>query len=211
MDQVKFGKLLSELRNKRGLTQEEVGVIFGVTDKTVSKWECGNAVPDFRTLINISKEFKVSLYELSIGERVGKFRISRHDLLRVFSKNHFRLLTFKQKIFHVILMFLVLIFIFCFSYTATNYDKNEIYNLESKNDDFYVDGIFVKNKNYKTLVISNVKYVGESLQIYDMGINSYYYELTNCDKRLYHSDWSLRDHSFNFNFCFLFFLYYDKL
>lgn len=188
MDQVKFGKLLSELRNKRGLTQEEVGVIFGVTDKTVSKWECGNAVPDFRTLINISKEFKVSLYELSIGERVGKFRISRHDLLRVFSKNHFRLLTVKQKIFHVILLFLILIFVFCFSYTTTNYNKNKIYTLNSENSDFHIDGVFVSGKSYKTLVISDVKYVGDEYSKIYNKIESYYYEIYCGPKRIYHSN-----------------------
>ena len=42
MQQEKIGCLLKELRKERGLTQEQVAELFGVTDRTVSRWENGD-------------------------------------------------------------------------------------------------------------------------------------------------------------------------
>ena len=35
------GKVIRELREKRGMTQKELSEILCVSDKTVSKWETG--------------------------------------------------------------------------------------------------------------------------------------------------------------------------
>lgn len=70
MDQIKTGKLISELRRERGMTQEALGGKLGVTNKTVSRWERGNYMPDVETLRLLAKEFDVSMEELLDGERV---------------------------------------------------------------------------------------------------------------------------------------------
>lgn len=46
MDSEKVGKLLAELRKERGLTQREVAQRLHISDKTVSKWETGQGLPD---------------------------------------------------------------------------------------------------------------------------------------------------------------------
>ncbi|MBQ5322371.1 MAG: helix-turn-helix transcriptional regulator, partial [Oscillospiraceae bacterium] len=46
MDQIRTGKFISELRKETGLTQEELGRRLGVSNKTVSRWENGNYMPD---------------------------------------------------------------------------------------------------------------------------------------------------------------------
>ena len=46
MDQVKIGKLIAECRKAKKLTQVELAEKLGVTDKSVSKWENGNCLPD---------------------------------------------------------------------------------------------------------------------------------------------------------------------
>ena len=68
MDQAKTGRFISELRKKRGLTQEELGKKLGVSNKTVSRWENGNYMPDIETLRLLGKEFSVSMEELLDGE-----------------------------------------------------------------------------------------------------------------------------------------------
>ena len=55
MDQIKFGKFISSLRNEQHLTQEQLAEKLHVGSKTISKWECGNTIPDFETLISISQ------------------------------------------------------------------------------------------------------------------------------------------------------------
>lgn len=41
MDTQKIGRFISNARKKKNLTQTELGEYLNVTDKAVSKWECG--------------------------------------------------------------------------------------------------------------------------------------------------------------------------
>lgn len=54
----------------KGLTQEQLGEKLGVTNKTISRWENGNYMPDVEMLSLLSKEFGVSINELISGERL---------------------------------------------------------------------------------------------------------------------------------------------
>ncbi len=69
MDQIKTGKFIAALRKEKFLTQEELGNKLGVSNKTVSRWENGNYMPDVETLRLISKEFSVSMEELLDGKK----------------------------------------------------------------------------------------------------------------------------------------------
>ena len=71
MNQIKTGKLIAELRREKGYTQEELGKKLGVSNKTVSRWENGNYMPDIETLRLLGKEFSVSMEELLDGERIS--------------------------------------------------------------------------------------------------------------------------------------------
>ena len=46
MDQIKIGKFIAALRKEKCLTQEQLGENLGVTNKTISRWENGNYMPD---------------------------------------------------------------------------------------------------------------------------------------------------------------------
>ena len=70
MDQIKMGKFIAALRKEKGLTQEKLGERLGVTNKTVSRWENGNYMPDVEMLSLLSEEFGVSINELISGERL---------------------------------------------------------------------------------------------------------------------------------------------
>ena len=71
MNPVKIGKFIAELRRKNGLTQEALGEKLGVTNKTISRWENGNYMPDIEMLQLLAREFKVSVNELLSGERLS--------------------------------------------------------------------------------------------------------------------------------------------
>lgn len=70
MDQTKIGKFIAALRKEQGLTQAQLGEKLGVTNKTISRWENGNYMPDVEMLSLLSKEFGVSINELISGERL---------------------------------------------------------------------------------------------------------------------------------------------
>lgn len=68
MDQAKIGKFIAECRRNKGLTQAALGERLGVSNKTVSRWENGNYMPDIEMLQLLAKEFEVSIDELLAGE-----------------------------------------------------------------------------------------------------------------------------------------------
>jgi len=70
MDQVKIGQFIAALRREQGLTQEALGEKLGVTNKTVSRWENGNYMPDIEMLLLLGQTFSVSINELLAGQRL---------------------------------------------------------------------------------------------------------------------------------------------
>ena len=71
MDQIRIGKFIAALRKEKGMTQEQLGEKLGVTNKTISRWENGNYMPDVEMLSLLSREFGVSINELVSGERLA--------------------------------------------------------------------------------------------------------------------------------------------
>ena len=63
MDKYKFGNKLTEYRTEKGLTQSELGEILGVSNKAVSKWENGSAMPRLDMMSKITDYFGVSMDE----------------------------------------------------------------------------------------------------------------------------------------------------
>jgi len=68
MDCMKIGKLLFELRTQKGMTQAQVADALGVSNKTVSKWECGMGCPDLPLWSTLSEIFGVDIIQLMDGE-----------------------------------------------------------------------------------------------------------------------------------------------
>lgn len=66
----KVGNLISRLREQKGLTQSELGVLLGVTNKAVSKWENGRGYPDTSLLLNLSNILGITVDELLKGELI---------------------------------------------------------------------------------------------------------------------------------------------
>lgn len=71
MDQVKIGKFISDERKAKGYTQKQLSELLGISDKTISKWECGLSVPDSSMLIILVNELDTTVSEL-LGEPVAE-------------------------------------------------------------------------------------------------------------------------------------------
>ena len=69
IDQVKIGNFLRELRKEKGQTQEEIANMFGVSSRSVSRWENGNTMPDLGILVELADYYDVDIRELIDGER----------------------------------------------------------------------------------------------------------------------------------------------
>ena len=67
---MEFGEKLLELRNSKGMTQEELAEALFVSRTAISKWEAGRGYPSIDSLKEISKFFSVSIDELLSSEKL---------------------------------------------------------------------------------------------------------------------------------------------
>lgn len=67
MDPKKVGKTIAFLRNYYGMTQRELAERLGVTDKAVSRWECGQGTPDISLLGRLSNVLDTDIESILEG------------------------------------------------------------------------------------------------------------------------------------------------
>ena len=68
MDQIKIGKFIAECRKRKKLTQMQLAEKLNITDRAVSKWENGKAMPDSSIMLELCSELDISVNELLSGE-----------------------------------------------------------------------------------------------------------------------------------------------
>ena len=71
MNQVKIGKFIAESRKKENLTQMQLAEKLGITDRAVSKWETGKAMPDSSIMLELCGVLKISVNDLLCGEKIN--------------------------------------------------------------------------------------------------------------------------------------------
>ena len=70
MDQIKIGKFIAERRKRNNLTQMQLAEKLNITDRAISKWENGKAMPDSSIMLDLCNELKISVNELLSGEMI---------------------------------------------------------------------------------------------------------------------------------------------
>ena len=55
-----MGQIIRRLRKEKNLTQEELAEQLNVSNQAVSKWECGDGMPDISQIIPLASVFGVS-------------------------------------------------------------------------------------------------------------------------------------------------------
>ena len=71
MDQMKIGRFIAERRKRVSLTQLQLAEKLGITDRAVSKWETGKAMPDASIMLELCGVLEISVNDLLCGEVVG--------------------------------------------------------------------------------------------------------------------------------------------
>lgn len=71
MNQEKIGRFIAENRKAKKLTQEELAEKLGITNKSISKWENGNCLPDSSLFEPLCKILDISINELFTGEKLN--------------------------------------------------------------------------------------------------------------------------------------------
>lgn len=65
-----IGGFIQQLRKEKDMTKKELAEIIGMSDKTISKWESGNSLPDTSVLVSLCEALDVSVNELLSCERI---------------------------------------------------------------------------------------------------------------------------------------------
>jgi len=70
MDQIKIGKFITECRKKKNLTQAQLAEKLNLTDRAISKWETGKAMPDSDIMLALCEILEIHVNELLCGEKI---------------------------------------------------------------------------------------------------------------------------------------------
>ena len=71
MNQIKIGRFIAECRKQKNLTQLQLAKKLGITDKAISKWERGIAMPDSSIMLELCDILDITVNELLNGEKIS--------------------------------------------------------------------------------------------------------------------------------------------
>ena len=71
MDQMRIGKFIDESRKSMHLTQRQLAAALSISDKTISKWECGKGFPDVSLMLPLCEALDITANDLLSGEKVS--------------------------------------------------------------------------------------------------------------------------------------------
>lgn len=71
MDQQKIGSFIAQCRKKQNLTQSQLAEKLNITDRAISKWETGRAMPDSSIMLELCNILKINVNDLLSGEIIA--------------------------------------------------------------------------------------------------------------------------------------------
>ena len=66
-----LGKFIAESRKSRNLTQRQLADTLSISDKTISKWECGKGLPEVSLMLPLCAALDITVNDLLSGEKVS--------------------------------------------------------------------------------------------------------------------------------------------
>ncbi len=78
MDQIKIGKFIASCRKEQDMTQIVLAEKLGISDRAISKWETGRAMPDSGIMLELCDILKINVNELLSGEKIMAELYDKH-------------------------------------------------------------------------------------------------------------------------------------
>ena len=72
MDQIKIGKFIAETRKQQNKTQRQLADALSISDKTISKWECGKGLPEISLMMPLCEILQITVNDLLTGEKISE-------------------------------------------------------------------------------------------------------------------------------------------
>ena len=77
MDQEKIGRFIADRRRAKNLTQLQLAEMLNITDRAVSKWERGKAMPDASIMLELCGMLDITVNDLLCGEKLSMENYNR--------------------------------------------------------------------------------------------------------------------------------------
>ena len=165
MNQENIGKFISKERKNKELTQKELADKLNISEKTVSKWECGKGLPEVSLMQPLCKELDISVNELLNGAKDPQEDKAIIEYVKYEKKKS------KKKIITLTIVSLLLItfILSTIIYFFNSYNKIAVYELSGESQNFrYYDGILTKSNMYNILNFGMVESKNEEITLDDI-------------------------------------------
>jgi len=148
MNQQKIGKFIQEKRKEKELSQLELAEKLGVSNRTISKWENGNSMPDYSMINDLCRELDISINELLSGENLTEENYQRKLEENIVSTIDYNNKTRNKRIRRFILFILLIVIIY-------GLYKAFIAYIYYKDRTVHEDNTFPINQRIETMSIEN--------------------------------------------------------
>ena len=126
MDLQIIGDFIKQQRKAKGLTQAQLAEKIFVSEKTISKWECGNGFPDTSLMLPLCKQLGITANELLSGKKLASDEYKQqaeNNLITLKSQqeqSHKQLLTIEGILGYMSsITFIILVFVASFAELET--------------------------------------------------------------------------------------------
>lgn len=164
MDQNKIGNFISKVRKNKKLTQKELAERLHISEKTISKWECGKGLPEVSLMKPLCKELDITVTELLNGEKetTEEGIINYIDYTKKKSKHK---IIFLSIIFILLITFILSTVVYFFN----SYNKIAVYYFEGSNENFNINEMYLTKSNmYNILTSGNIEVINKDINPEDI-------------------------------------------
>ena len=143
MNQIKIGKFIAECRKNSNLTQMQLAEKLNITDRAISKWENGKAMPDSSIMLDLCKELKISVNELLSGEMIDMKnynKMAEENLFELNESNEKKKKIILKSAIVIGLLIFIIIVIQLYSYTKqiSKSNLNNVLEQAQQNQEIYI-------------------------------------------------------------------------
>ena len=115
LNQILIGKYIAKKRKEKNLTQVQLAEKLSVSNKTISKWENGNSMPDYGVIELLCNELNISISELLDGEDKKETKKDSDNIKLIFLLRRMQKLDKQNKLITGFLMIVFSVALFSLS------------------------------------------------------------------------------------------------
>lgn len=164
INQEKFGKFIEKLRRKKDLKQGDLANKLGLSNSAISKWECGNNLPDISMLEPLSQALGVTINNLLKCQEPSEEEVEQLNNAKVRKKcfDSIKYLTW--------ILFLVLTVLLCCLPPLIKYTNGKlnpptiienrvrVYKIVSEDKTFAINGYIIFDTSENIIEINKLVY-----------------------------------------------------